>query len=211
MYNDVMKLTPQEQETIEAYDENASAWADSRNVKGYWSEEKGKFYHYFPAGKLLEIGSGGGRDANEFIEKGYEYIGTDISKGLLEQARKNNPGVTFLEQSVYELDFPENSFDGFWCCATLLHMPKERIDEALQSIYNVIKPGGVGCITLKKGEGQRFVEGDHVGMQYKRFFAFYEENEFTEILNRNNFEVLKSYETEHSNKPWLVFLVKVKK
>lgn len=41
-----------------------------------------------PAGKILEVGSGGGRDAKDLIEMGYEYIGIDISKGLLEEAKK---------------------------------------------------------------------------------------------------------------------------
>jgi ubiquinone/menaquinone biosynthesis C-methylase UbiE len=206
-----MKLTQQEQVTIEAYDQNAAAWSDSRNVKGYWREELDTFYSYLPEGKVLEVGAGGGRDAKEFISHGYEYVGTDISKGLLAEARKHNPGVQFLEQSVYELDFPENTFDGFWACATLLHMPKDRIDQALQSIHTVVRDQGIGAITLKKGDGERFVEGDHVGLSYRRFFAFYQEEEFARILDRNKFEVIESYETEHSNKPWLVFFVKIRK
>ena len=84
-------------------------------------------------------------------------------------------------------------------------MPKDKIDEALQSIRRVMKDKGIIGITLKKGEGEHFIEGDYVGMVYKRFFSFFKEDEFTEILKRNGFEVLESYETEHSNKPWLVF------
>lgn len=204
-----MKLTPQEQQTIDAYNQNATAWAKSRSGKGYWLKEKQKFQKYLLRGKLLEVGSGGGRDAKELIEMGYNYIGTDISKELLEEARKNNPGVTFLHKSVYELDFPPQTFDGFWACAVLLHMPKDRIDNALQSIHKVIKKGGIGFISLKKGDDEKFIEGDHVGISYKRFFAFYQQEEFTEKLERNNYEVLESYESEHSNKPWIVFFVKV--
>jgi hypothetical protein len=89
-------------------------------------------------------------------------------------------------------------------------MPKDRMSEALQSIHKVIKKGGIGFISLKKGEGERFVEGDHTGkIQYKRFFSFWEEEEFTNVLQNNHFEVLESYETDHSNKKWLVFFVKV--
>lgn len=207
-YTTSMKLTPQEQKTIDAYDQNAKVWVKSRSGAGVWAEEKRKFRQYLPSGKVLEIGSGGGRDAKELIEMGYEYIGTDISKGLLEQARRNNPGVVFLEQSVYELDFPQNSFDGFWASAVLLHMPKDKIDKALQSVKRVMKKGGIGFISLKKGDGERFVQGDHVGINYKRFFAFYQQDEFTNMLKKNNFEILESYEEGHSDKQWLVFFVK---
>lgn len=203
-----MKLTPQEEQTIEAYNQNASVWAQSRNKKKYWMEEKQKFHRYVPSGKILEVGSGGGRDAKDLIALGYEYIGTDISQGLLEEAKKNNPQAKFLLQSVYDLDFPSETFDGAWVCATLLHMPKNRIDTALQSIYKVLKKGAVIFITLKKGEGERWVEGDHAGLNYKRYFSFYEDNEFRKILIKNNYSVIESYETRHSDKPWLVFFAK---
>lgn len=203
-----MKLTSQEQETLDAYNKNATAFATSRNKKGDWEQEKKKFNQYVPHGKILEVGCGGGRDAKDLLKMGYDYVGTDISEGLLKEAQKNNPTATFLKQSVYELDFPENTFDGFWACAVLLHMPKERMKEALHSIHTVLKDGGIGFISLKKGEGQGFVEGDHVGISYKRFFSFWEEDEFKSILEENGFEVVESYELEHSNKPWLVFFVK---
>lgn len=204
-----MKLTLQEQQTIDAYDKNATLWAASRNKKNYWKQEKDMFNHYLPSGKVLEIGAGGGRDAQDLIAMGYKYTGTDISKGLLEEAKKINPHATFLLQSVYNLHFPKESFDGFWACAVLLHMSKKRMGEALQSIHKIMKKNGIGFISLKKGRGERFVEGDHVGIQYKRFFSFWEKEEFTEVLQKNQFIVLKSYELEHSNKTWLVFFVKV--
>ncbi len=204
-----MKLSAQEQSTIDSYNQNAATFAKSRDEEKVWQEEKQKLKAYQNKGKVLDIGSGSGRDAKDLMQLGYEYIGVDYSDGLLKEARKNNPGVLFFKQSVYELDFPPNSFDLFWACAVLLHMPKDKIDIALRSIERVMKKGAIGCITLKKGEGEKFVEGDHTGIGYKRFFSFYQEEEFRKILTRNNFELLESYETDHSNKKWLVFFVKV--
>ncbi|MDP4011296.1 MAG: class I SAM-dependent methyltransferase [Candidatus Roizmanbacteria bacterium] len=203
-----MKLTPQEQQTIDAYDQNATVWAKSRNKKGDWAEEKKKLKQHVLNGKILEIGAGGGRDARDLIDMGYDYVGTDISQGLLKEAQKNNPEAIFLLQSVYNLDFPDNSFNGVWACAVLLHMPKDRIDTALQNLHRVMKKDGTMFISLKKGNGEKFVEGDHAGIQYKRFFSFYEMPEFSEILHRNNFEIVESYEMDHSNKKWLVFFVR---
>lgn len=111
-----------------------------------------------PTGKVLEIGSGGGRDAKELIAKGYKYTGTDVSKGLLEEARKANPSTVFLRQSVYDLDFPDNTFDGFWASAVLLHIPKDRIDEALSRLRAVVRNDGIGFISIKQGEGQKIEE-----------------------------------------------------
>lgn len=158
-----------------------------------------------PKGKIIEIGSGGGRDAQMLISMGYDYIGTDVSQTLLEVAQENNPGARFVYQSVYELNFPNEKFDGFWTAATLLHIPKSRIDEALQSIKNVLKDDAVGFISLKEGEREEIVD------QYegKRFFAFYSMEEFEEVLKRNNFEVLwKLRQPVSENTIWLQFIVR---
>ncbi len=80
-----MKLTAQEKQTIDAYNTHANQWAQSRRSLGKWSKEneKNTFQSYLPNGKILEIGSGGGWDAQELIKAGYDYTGTDISEGLL--------------------------------------------------------------------------------------------------------------------------------
>jgi ubiquinone/menaquinone biosynthesis C-methylase UbiE len=205
-----MKLSAEEQATIDSYNQNASTFARSRDGEVVWQEEKQKLKTYQKSGKILDIGSGSGRDSKDLIAMGYEYVGIDYSDGLIEESRKNYPEVTFLKQSIYELNFPNGRFDLFWACAVLLHMPKDKIDSALQSIHKVMKIGAVGCITLKKGDGEKIIEGDHSGIGYKRFFSFYQEDEFKNILNRNNFVVLESYETDHSNKQWLVFFVKTR-
>lgn len=64
-----MKLTKQELETMVAYDQNAAAWAESRNIKGYWKEEIGKFFNLLPSGKLLEVGSGGEEMRKSLLQK----------------------------------------------------------------------------------------------------------------------------------------------
>lgn len=200
-------LSTEEQHTIDSYNANAHAFASSRSDESSWLIEKQKLITFHPKGSIIDIGSGGGRDAKFFIRNGYEYVGIDYSDGLLHEARKINPGVQFYKQSVYQLDFPPNTFDLFWACAVLLHVPKQKMDTALQSISRVIKSGAVGCITLKKGEGERIVAGDHKGLNYSRFFSFYEQDEFAAVLERNRFIIKESYVTDHSHKKWLVYFV----
>lgn len=204
-----MKLTPEEEITVKTYDEMAEAWVYEHRTPGFWAAQIATFKKYLSGGKLLEIGSGGGRDAKELIEAGYEYVGTDVSAGLLQAARKINPGVEFLNQSVYELDFPEDSFDGFWASAVLLHIPKARIDEAMQSLNRVVRNGGVGFITVKQGEGEKIeLEEAQTPGVHKRLFSYYSEDEFKDILDRNKFEVLESYvKPTQGRTTWLVFFV----
>lgn len=182
-------LTPEEETTKQTYDAHAVSWSVAHSAVGFWASEMDRFAEWMGAGRVLEIGSGAGRDAAELIERGYDYVGVDVSVGLLEVARRANPGAVFLEQSVYELDFPAR-FDGFWCSCVLLHVPKRRIGEALGAICGSVKPGGVGFIALKEGEGEVMEPG--AGNGSGRFFAYWREEEFAEVLRGHGFEVLKT-------------------
>ncbi len=206
-----MKLTAAEKLTLKTYDTNAKAWAQKHSSPGYWADGMATFKKLLPQGKILEIGAGGGRDARELVRAGYEYIGIDISSRLLIQARKNNPGVNFIHQSVYDLDFPENFFDGFWTSATLLHIPKSRIKIALGKIYAVIKPGGVGFISIKQGRGEK-IEADEPQLpgDRRRLFAYYTQDEFKKILQQNGYQILESRIRPMSERTtWIIYFVKV--
>jgi len=185
-------LLPEEQATKETYDKLASAWVGSHNTDAFWKDEMQTFHKYLKQGAILEIGAGGGRDAKELVELGYSYVGTDVSSGLLDIARKEMPDQEFYEQSVHDLHFPEREkFDGFWASAVLLHVPKSRIDEALQQIKKVVKPGGVGFISLQNGDGEKSRINELHGQQLERWFAYWRKDEFTEVLERNAYKVLE--------------------
>ncbi len=206
------QLTPEERMTLETYNSAAEQWSNMRVAHGLWEEELKIFKELLPSGKILEIGSGSGIDAKALIALGYEYIGTDISAGLLNVAKKENPGVSFLNQSVYDLNFLEGTqFDGFWASAVLLHIPKSKIDMALQRIRKFVRVEGAGFITLKRGEGERLEDLVYENSKHKRLFSYYSEEEFKSILQRNNFEVVRAYTKSRppSDTAWLCFFVRV--
>lgn len=149
-----MNITDKEKRTVDYYDQEAESWASAHGgneSESYWKEEMEKFHQLLPSGKVLEIGSGAGKDAAALIALGYDYTGADASEGLINVAQRRNPQARFKKVSVRELDFPAHEFDGFWTTATLLHTPKDKIDEALRKIKLQVKPNGVGFISMKQG------------------------------------------------------------
>lgn len=185
------ELLPEELVTRETYDALAETWLAYHDTADFWATEMGRFQELLPEGTLLEVGAGGARDAKVLLGLGYSYVGTDVSSGLLAVARLRLPGQEFYEQSVYDLSFPDREkFDGFWASAVLLHIPKARIDEALQRIKSVVKPGGVGFISLKDGEGEQTQVDEVDGQQLERFFAYWQKDEFAEVLEANGFKML---------------------
>ena len=65
-----------------------------------------KYHELLPGGKVLEVGSGAGKEAAALIGMGYEYTGADASKGLIALAQQRNPTAAFKNVAVEELDFP---------------------------------------------------------------------------------------------------------
>ncbi len=204
-----MTLLPDEETTIETYEKVAKMWQAGYNSTGFWAVEMKRFKELLPSGTVLEIGAGGARDAKELMSLGFGYVGTDISKKLLEQAKEDLPEAEFHLMSVYDLSFPQK-FDGFWASKVLLHIPKSRIDEALAKIKTVVKPGAIGFISLIAGEGEelRDEEWDD-GTRHKRYFAYYSKEEFKKALERNGYEMADyKYWEETSRLRWHCFFVK---
>ena len=197
-------LRPEEISTREAYDGRA------RDYLAKWQRERpggstevtgrlSKFRQLLPAGRILEIGCGGGRTARWFVDNGYDYLGIDFSSGMLEQARRNNPGVRFEQTNVYDLDF-DQPFDGFWCAAVLLHIPKNRLGRALGAIHGNMNPDAYGLISIKEGAGEA-VESDG------RFQAYWSDKEFSERLGNSGYRVVERGATLTNGIKWLEYIV----
>lgn len=189
--------------TISYYDDNAEDWSSLHfaSEDTYWREQMARYHELLPSGKIIEIGSGSGKDAAALIEMGYEYTGTDASNGLISVAKKRNPSAKFINCTVDKLHFPKGYFDGFWTAATLLHIPKNLIGEALQSIRQVIRPDGIGFISMKAGNGERIDE------KTGRWFSYYSGDEFRDVLEKNKFRIVDQ-ETKKGDKDWwLIYFV----
>ncbi len=191
--------------TVRYYDGQAEDWAGKHGGyenESYWKTEMEKFHQLMPHGRIIEIGSGAGKDACALIKMGYDYTGTDASSGLLSVAQRRNPEATFVNAAVHDLQFPENSFDGFWTAATLLHLPKTDVDSALQLINKIVKHNGIGFISMKQGSGEK--EDVETG----RWFSYYQLDEFGEKLTQNGFEIVENNTRKGEKDIWLVYFVR---
>lgn len=95
--------------------------------------------------KILDLGCGNGRLV-QLVEKkdDIDYIGIDISKQMIEIAKKNNPQKQFvLQEDPLKINFKNESFDQVFCLSVFHHIPSHdfRI-EYLKEIKRVIKQDG---------------------------------------------------------------------
>jgi SAM-dependent methyltransferase len=158
--------------TVAYYDRNARAFVDA--TLGLCMEPLYQpFLDLVPAGgHILDAGCGSGRDAREFLRRGYRVTAIDASQQMARLAA----AVIGKPVEVLRIEdlAVEEEFDGIWACASLIHVPRRDIDNVLCRLGRTLRPGGVLYMSLKWGEGQRVEEG--------RLFNDYTENGFRPLL-----------------------------
>ena len=204
-------MSGHKESTIETYNKIASHYSDS-HFTHFWVEEFEKYKKIFKGNKVLDIGCGAGRDAAIFVANGFEYTGIDASEGMLKAASERVPQGIFKQMDFYSLEFPADTFDGFWAAASFLHVPKADVDKLILEAKRVIKSGGVGFISIKektdKEEG--LLHEDKYG-GIARYFAFYSKEEFRDKLVQGGLEiseVMEHLEDDEKQTNWLCYFVR---
>jgi SAM-dependent methyltransferase len=104
-----------------------------------------------PGAAVLELGCGGGRDAEAMIRAGLRVTPTDGSAAMAAQAQARL-GVPVRVLRFAELDDVQ-AFDGVWANASLLHAPAEALPDILARVWRALRPGGLFCASFKAGDG----------------------------------------------------------
>ena len=77
--------------------------------------------------------------------------GLDLSTGMLAYARSQVHGG-LCAMNMCNLGFQDEYFDGAWCCAALLHLPKAQAPRALREIHRVMKSNGILVLSIQEGD-----------------------------------------------------------
>lgn len=173
-------------QTISYYDKNAKEFCKN-TIDADMSFCRDKFLKYLSAGaSILDAGCGSGRDSVAFKQLGYHVTAMDASPKICQEAEKVL-GQKVLCKTFEELD-DENVYNGIWACASLLHVPKEKMVEVLHRLKRALKDGGVLYASFKYGEDEKIVSG--------RLFSYYNEQSLSALMRENGFEALEVFVTQ---------------
>lgn len=96
---------------------------------------------------ILDIGCGDGRWCSELVRKGASVVGVDGSLGLLDKARKTNPGIDYREHDLVEgLPTLTHKFDVAVSVMTVMDIPD--IGPLFRAVPDVLVPRGRFIISL---------------------------------------------------------------
>ena len=132
--------------------------------------------------RVLEIGSGSGRDALALEERGVSVHRTDITPAFVRMLRADGHAAVVADPMTDDLADPERDapYDGVWASASLLHVRREDLPAVLANLAAVTAAGGALHLAVKEGDGARFsVHGNVPG---PRHFTFWREPGLRAVL-----------------------------
>ena len=145
------------------YESNAERYA-AETFSADMSEQYQRFLPLLKKGaKILDVGSGSGRDACYFKKQGYQVTALEPSKNLCREIRKVFPGeIVCSDIQNYRAT---ERYDGIWACASLIHLQEEevlcffeKIDQYLNDNGMVYVSGKNGIQTGEAEDGRYFLE-----------------------------------------------------
>ncbi|MBE9005772.1 class I SAM-dependent methyltransferase [Fortiea sp. LEGE XX443] len=93
--------------------------------------------------QVLDLCCGSGQSTQFLVKYSQNVTGLDASPRSLQRARQNVPEAAYVEAFAEKMPFTDNSFDVVHTSAALHEMQSEQLQQIIQEVYRVLKPGGV--------------------------------------------------------------------
>ena len=97
--------------------------------------------------KILEAGCGLGGWVNYYSTKGFQIIGIEIDKNIVDQVKKYDSKIPVEHGDIFNIDYPKEQFDAYISLGVVEHFeegPHKPINEA----NRVLKTGGIAFVTV---------------------------------------------------------------
>jgi len=189
-------------DTVETYDRHAAEYVDRHGDRSVIADLVEAFCASVPDRRVLDVGCGPGWETETFDDRGYDAVGVDLTQTFLDRAQRRHEG-RYLRGDMRRLPVATGSVDGVWALASLLHLPRDDVDDALSEFARVCRPGGTLFCAVKHGDGT--VRGSTYDDD-SRHFTLYGESELNERLAAAGFTVTDSepdVETDPRETGWV--------
>lgn len=158
--------------TIDYYSRNAITYCERT-----WDLDLGHLYRPFlkllpSRARILDAGSGPGRDTAYFQSLGHQVVAFDASPSMASMCRRLTKATCL--KATFDNVSPQGLFDGIWACASLLHVPPSKAAKTYSRLARFLKEQGVWFVSLKAGEGKAIASG--------RSFYYYNEETISNLI-----------------------------
>ncbi|MBR9675624.1 class I SAM-dependent methyltransferase [Candidatus Woesearchaeota archaeon] len=109
---------------------------------------------------ILDVGCGTGGHLLILEKKGYECVGVDASKDMIEKAKEKGVKAELFVQDITKLNLENKDFDAVMCVYDVLNNLEsiKDVEKAFRNVYDHLKTEGVfvfDIITIKAMKGMK--------------------------------------------------------
>lgn len=137
--------------------------------------------------EILDLGCGTGKPIMEYLlSQDYRVTGVDASWKMLEIAKSNFPNNEFYLMDMRSLKI-ERKFDAIIAWHSFFHLPVDDQEKLIPRLSNLLNPNGLFLFTSGPENGISWgkINGQDL------FHASMSESQYKNLLQNNNFKVIK--------------------
>jgi len=144
----------EKERVMRGYDDVARAYAEKRRLDETEREALESVLDTLSAdARVLDAGCGGGEPAlRRLTGQSGRAIGLDVSPAQLELAASTAPGASLLRGDMARLPLTGGSLDAVLAWHSLIHLPREEHQTAVDEFARVLRPGGRLLVSEGPGE-----------------------------------------------------------
>ena len=101
---------------------------------------------YVPDGsrRVLDAGCGTGHYCGRFAAEGFEVVGIDLDRQMIDVARRTYPAPTFRCMNLLDVGALPGPFDFVFCIGNVApHLTQDEFARFVGDVANLLRPGGV--------------------------------------------------------------------
>ncbi len=162
---------------------------------------------------VCDIGCGPGHVARYLHDRGLNISGIDLSPGMVEEARRLNPGIVFSQGNMLALDVEDGAWAGIVAFYSIIHIERHDVVRALRELCRTLRPGGLLLLSFHIGDD--VLHRDELwGVPVCLDFVFFTSREMSEYLLTAGFEIPEIVErepypdVEHQSRRAYIFALK---
>jgi len=144
------------------------------------------FLNSLPGKKILDLGSGPGRDSAVFKKRGYKPFCLDISEAMLELCKKQKLPV--IHMNMEKINLPPSRFDGIWSYTSFTTIPKIKVWKIINKLYKILKKDGIMFLGLIEGTYEGWKAPDKK-YKFARYVSRYTPEEVIKKI-KERFEII---------------------
>jgi 2-polyprenyl-3-methyl-5-hydroxy-6-metoxy-1,4-benzoquinol methylase len=172
--------------TLKAYEKIYNEYTSSNSLlNDDVKRNLDQFIGHLNGKRVLDIGCAGGRETAYLASKGLQATGCDLSPSFIWAAARAYPQCSFFVTDMRNIE-SDMKYDGIWCNAAFLHIPKTDALSTLKGFLQLLKPKGILYLSVMRGDFEGLRENKQMNWP-ERHFSEYSQKELDKMASDAGF------------------------